>query len=95
LAIAVLGVFFIKNEADKKEALSSDKKTELIPIGQEVISAQEKIAADREQKLRDLNTAPKITKKIDATKTTTITTTTKAPTSSGSGSNSTTKTKTS
>jgi hypothetical protein len=80
LAMAGLGLCFIKNEAEKKAALNAEEKIELIPINQEISSVQEKIALDREQKLRNLNTQPKATKKIEATTTTTTTTEDKSTT---------------
>lgn len=92
VSLAALGICFIKNQDDKKAELKTLENTEIVPMSQEVVDTQNEIASDREQKLRDLNSQAKETKKVDATKTTTTTSTTKTPTA---GSSSSTKTKTS
>jgi hypothetical protein len=95
LSLAVSGILFIKNQADKKTALNTKENAEIVPLSQDIMDAQDKISADREQKLRDLNISPKETRKVDVGTTTTTTTTTKNPVSSSSSSKSSTKTKTS
>lgn len=92
IAVAALGTCFIKSEADKKSDPDAGNKTAIVPIAEDVAAAQEKIALDREQKLRDQNTDPKEIKKNNTITTTTTTTKTKAP---AAASKSTTKTKTS
>jgi hypothetical protein len=100
ISLAALGVCFLKSQADKKTTLDIQENTETVPVSQDVSVSQDKITADREQKLRDLNTSPKESKKVDVGTTTTTTTSTTKPTtssssSSGSSSKSSTKTKTS
>jgi hypothetical protein len=95
VSLAALGICFIKNQDDKKAEIKTLENTEIVPISQEVVDTQNEIASDREQKLRDLNTQAKETKRVDVGKTTTTTTTTKKPTSGSSSSTSSTKTKTS
>lgn len=87
-SIAILGILFLKNQSDQKAGEKNELKKEVVPISAEILAVQEQISADREQKLRDLNTSPNEIKKIDTAKTTTTTTTEKKPTSSSSSSSS-------
>lgn len=75
LTAAALGVFLIKNQADKNNQPVTEKTVENVPIDEVVMNAQSSIVSDREQKLRDLNTSPKALTKTNTTTTTTTTTT--------------------
>jgi len=60
--VMVLGYQFIKDNDKNKLALKAELQTELQPIDQSILDAQNKIMNDRENKLRKLNNAPKAVK---------------------------------
>lgn len=66
-------------EADRKEkfSLESQKSEDLTPVDDDTLELQNKVATDRENKLRDLNNSPKQLEQKDTV--TTKTTTTPAP----------------
>ena len=79
ILLLVLGYQVIKNNDPKNVIPKEDINTTIQPLSQEILDTQIKIAADRENKLRDLNTAPK-TIKQNQTITNTTTTVPKAST---------------
>ena len=81
MAVAVL---IIKDQDQNNIALKVEKTATLDPLDPKIFATQSAISADRENKLRALNTTPQELKKQQIT-TTTNTTTTK-PSSSGSSS---------
>ena len=81
-----LVTLLIKNQDQKKE---QEISSELVPVPEGVLSDQNKILTDRENKLRDLNNTP------GEIRTTTNITTTKKTTTAPAPAKSTKKTKTS
>lgn len=70
--LIVLGIRHQDEDRLRSQELSEDSN--VVPVDQNILDMQNRIATDRENKLRDLNTAPKELKKIDTTTTTTTTT---------------------
>lgn len=89
ILLVIVGSFIIKNR-DNHTSVEVDTEKDLSPVSSDILADQEKIAIDRESKLRDINSAPKEIQQKEIT-TTTTTTTTAAPSSSKSSSNKTTK----
>jgi len=77
LMIVGLIICGIKEKDKNNISLQSESKEDVTPIDSRVANLQNQIATDRENKLRDLNSAPKEIQKLDTT--TTKTTTTPAP----------------
>ena len=71
--LVLLGIRHHEEEKLKTKSVSED--ADVVPVDQKILDAQNRIATDRENKLRDLNTTPKEIKRIDTTTTTTTTTT--------------------
>lgn len=90
--LMLVGVFFIKNQDEKRLASEKTEIEENIsPIDSVILDTQGRILEDREQKLRNANTAPKQIKKINTTNTTTTTSGGSTKSSSGSSSSSASK----
>jgi hypothetical protein len=84
ILLMIIAVLVIKNQDRKNLAIMSDVDTTIDPIDQNILDAQNVISADRENKLRQLNSTPQElkTKKITTTNNTSVTTT--KPSSSSS-----------
>lgn len=80
ILLVVLGYQAIKSNDPKNVISKEDISTTIQPVGQEVLDVQNKLATDRENKLRDLNTAPKAIKQNQTTTNTITTTPAKATT---------------
>ena len=83
ILLVIVGVFVIKNK-ESNVAIEVDTEKYLSPISSDILADQEKIALDRENKLRDLNVSPKDIKQKEIITTTTTTTTTPSSSSSKS-----------
>ncbi|MGW8185022.1 MAG: hypothetical protein ACWGHO_02850 [Candidatus Moraniibacteriota bacterium] len=82
--IVALAICAMKDRDKNKFSLENEIQENIDPVDISIQEAQSKIAAERENKLRDLNTAPKAIEQQNTTttKTTTVpstTTTTKTP----------------
>lgn len=80
ILLVFVGYHFIKDNDKNTKILKEEENMEIQPIEQGILDAQNKIAADRENKLRDLNTAPKEIKQNQTTTKTTTTTPAKSTT---------------
>ncbi len=83
ILLVVVGSFVIKNK-DNHTSIEIDTEKDLSPVSSDILADQEKIAVDRENKLRDLNSSPKEIQQKEITTTTTTATTTPAPSKSTS-----------
>ncbi|TSD02192.1 MAG: Uncharacterized protein Athens071425_112 [Parcubacteria group bacterium Athens0714_25] len=88
ILLVIVGSFIIKNR-DKHISIEVDTEKDLSPVSADILADQDKIATDRENKLRDLNSTPKEIQQKEVTTTTTTATSTPEP--SKSSSNKTTK----
>lgn len=84
ILIVALAICGMKDREKNKFSLENEVQENINPVDVNIREAQNKIATERENKLRDLNTAPKAIEQQNTTttKTTTvpsITTTTKTP----------------
>ncbi len=88
--LVVVAVLFIKDKDKNNVSFENKSETEIVPVDPYVLSLQNVVATNRENKLRDLNTSPKTIEQKKTTTTTTTTTPDPTPASKPS-----TKTKTS
>lgn len=79
--IVALAICGMRDRDKDKFSLESKKEENVMPIDASILEAQNKISVDRENKLRDLNNAPKEIKQENTTttKTTTVPAATKTP----------------
>jgi hypothetical protein len=78
ILLVIVGSFIIKNR-DNHTSVEVDTEKDLSPLSSDILADQDKIATDRENKLRDLNSAPKEIQQKEITTTTTTATTTPEP----------------
>jgi hypothetical protein len=74
LLIVGLIVCGIKEKDKNNISLQNESREDLSPVATDVLELQNKIATDRENKLRDLNTTPKQIEQQDTTTTKTTVT---------------------
>lgn len=81
LLVIALAVCGMRDRDKDRFAIESKSEESIEPINADIQDIQNKIAIERENKLRDLNTAPKTIeqKNTVTTKTTTVPAATKAP----------------
>lgn len=80
LLLMAVAFLVIKNRDRERLASNVDQNSETVPVPGEVVSSQEQITTDRENKLRELNTTP--TESRTTITTTTTKTTVPAPSTS-------------
>lgn len=74
LLIVALAVCGMKTRDKNNFSLESNSNENIAPVGIDILKSQNEIAVERENKLRDLNNAPKSIEQRDTTtKTTTVT----------------------
>ncbi len=96
LLVLVVVVIGIKNRETNNFSMESATKEDIIPVDSRMSELQNKIMLDRENKLRNLNMAPKnIVQQNTTTTATTVTPDTTSTTSTTSTKKADTKTKTS
>ncbi|MFZ2188722.1 MAG: hypothetical protein WAV73_04130 [Candidatus Moraniibacteriota bacterium] len=84
ILLMTIAVLVIKNQDQKSLIMKTETNSTLDPIDPNIMASQDAISADRENKLRALNSTPQELKKQQITTTTNNTVT--KPSSSGSSS---------
>src|SRR5665647_2739651 len=73
ILLLLLGYHTIKSSDKNVLAIGQNSQTQVQPLSQETVNAQNKINTDRENKLRNLNNSPKQIKQNQVTTQTTTT----------------------
>jgi hypothetical protein len=91
ILLMIIAVLVIKNQDQKNVAVSTNSEATVDPIDPNVLATQDAISADRENKLRQLNSTPQALKTQQITTTTNTAVTKPSSSSSSKKSSSTTK----